>query len=78
MINNLGTHGVDHFYRIFQLSDGSIINCQIYDTAGQEQYFSITKSYFKKADAALLVYDISNKDSFEKIKNDYVKAIKEN
>ena len=74
----MNTCCVDHFYRLFQLSDGSIINCQIYDTAGQEQFFSIVKTYYKKADAILLVYDISNKDSFEKIKNDYVKEIKDN
>ena len=36
------------------------------------------KTYFKRADAALLVYDISDKDSFEKIKNDYIEEIKEN
>ena len=54
------------------------VNCQIYDTAGQERFFSLEKTYYKKADAVLLVYDISNKYSFEKIKNDYVEAIKEN
>ena len=68
----------DHFYRMIQLSDGSLINCQIYDTLGQEKYTSIIESYYRKADAALLVYDISNKKSFEKIKNYYIEAINEN
>ena len=38
----------------------------------------MVKTYFKRADAVLLVYDISDKDSFEKIKNDYIEEIKEN
>ena len=63
---------------MIQLSDGSLINCQIYDTAGQERYTAIIESYYKKADAALLVYDISNKDSFDIIKNYYIEAINEN
>ena len=63
---------------MIQLSDGSLINCQIYDTLGQEKYTSIIESYYRKADAALLVYDISNKKSFEKIKNYYIEAINEN
>ena len=69
--------GVDHFVKAFQLSDGSIINCFIYDTCGQERYNSINLSYYKKADAVLLVYDISKIKSFEKIRDFYVDKIKE-
>lgn len=71
------TVGIDHFIRTFQLSDGSLINCLIYDTCGQERYNSINESYYKKADAVLLVYSIANKDSFERINNYYVKKIHE-
>lgn len=49
----------------------------IYDTAGQERFNSLTSLYYKKADAILLVYDISEKTSFEKIKSFYVPNIKE-
>ena len=69
--------GIDHFVRTFQLSDGSLINCFIYDTCGQERYNSINESYYKKADAILLVYSIADLDSFEKIKNYYVEKINE-
>ena len=71
------TLGIDHFIRTFQLSDGSLINCLIYDTCGQERYNSINETYYKKADAALLVYSIADKNSFEKINNYYVKEINE-
>ena len=70
--------GADQSYRAFQLWDGSIINCMILDTAGQERFNSLSLSYYKKADVVLLVYDISNKSTFDKIKNYYVQKIKDN
>ena len=44
------------------------IQLKIFDTAGQERYQSISKNYFKSADGILLLYDISKKETFEKIK----------
>lgn len=49
----------------------------IYDTAGQERYNSINETYYKKADAILLVYDITNKESFDVIRKYYCPKIKE-
>ena len=49
----------------------------IYDTAGQERFDSLNFTYYKKADAILLVYDISEKRSFDKIKNFYAEKIKD-
>ena len=69
---------LDFISKSFQLSDGSLVNCMIYDTAGQERYNSINESYYQKADAVLLVYDISNRKSFEQIKNYYSPKIEEN
>lgn len=40
----------------------------IWDTAGQEKYGKLTKTYFRKAKAALIVYDITNAHSFERAK----------
>lgn len=59
------------------MSDGSVVNCLIYDTAGQERFNSINETYYKKADAVLLVYDITNKESFDLIRNYYCPKIKE-
>ena len=77
-MKSLSTTGFDFFTRTFLLSDGSLVNCHIYDTAGQERFNSISVNYYKKADAILLVYDISQRTTFEKIKNFYVKSIKDN
>ena len=70
--------GGDQIYKALQLCDGSIINCLIMDTAGQERFDSLNLTYYKKADAILLVYDISMKSTFDKIKKFYVPKIKEN
>ena len=42
---------------------------QIWDTAGQENYRSITRAYYKNSVCAILVYDISNRESFDHISN---------
>ena len=74
---NTTTLAIDFISKTFQLSDGSVINCLIYDTAGQERYNAINESYFKKADAALLIYDISERKSIDVIKEYYCIKIKE-
>jgi small GTP-binding protein len=47
--------------------DGEQVKVQIWDTAGQEQYHSITTSYFQNTAAALLVYEVNNRATFEDI-----------
>ena len=49
----------------------------IYDTAGQEKYRSLTKNYYHKANGVILVFDLSNENSFSKL-NSWVKEINEN
>ena len=48
--------------------NGKKINFGIWDTVGQEKYRSIAKTFFQKATAAIIVYDITLKSSFEEIK----------
>ena len=44
--------------------DNKKIKFEIWDTAGQERYRSLAPMYYRGADAAVVVYDITNKDSF--------------
>jgi len=47
--------------------DSSKVRLQIWDTAGQEKYSSISKSYYRNAMGVLLVFDLTNIGSFEKL-----------
>lgn len=50
------------------------VRLQIWDSAGQENYRSITRSYYRNTIATFLVYDITNKQSFDHVKNWYQEA----
>eukprot|EP00908_Phaeocystis_cordata_P021791 Transcript_4178.p5 GENE.Transcript_4178~~Transcript_4178.p5 ORF type:complete len:134 (-),score=32.84 Transcript_4178:376-777(-) len=51
------------------------INLAIWDTAGQERFHALGPIYYRDADAALLVYDITDPDSFTKVKS-WVKELR--
>jgi Ras-related protein Rab-2A len=57
------TIGVEFGARMVNI-DGKQIKLQIWDTAGQESFRSITRSYYRGAAGALLVYDITRRDTF--------------
>lgn len=57
------TIGVEFGARMITI-DGKQIKLQIWDTAGQESFRSITRSYYRGAAGALLVYDITRRDTF--------------
>lgn len=57
------TIGVEFGARTIQI-DNKNIKLQIWDTAGQESFKSITRSYYRGAAGALLVYDITRRDTF--------------
>eukprot|EP01023_Acetabularia_acetabulum_P013352 TRINITY_DN1641_c0_g1_i1.p1 TRINITY_DN1641_c0_g1~~TRINITY_DN1641_c0_g1_i1.p1 ORF type:complete len:210 (-),score=18.06 TRINITY_DN1641_c0_g1_i1:216-845(-) len=57
------TIGVEFGARMINL-DTKQVKLQIWDTAGQESFRSITRSYYRGAAGALLVYDISRRDTF--------------
>ncbi len=62
------TIGVEFFTKTFKIND-KIIKAEIWDTAGSERFASITKNYYRGADGALIVYDISNKTTFDNVEN---------
>ena len=58
--------------------DNETIKFEIWDTAGQERYRALAKVFYKNAAACILVYDITNKASFEDIKTYWIPELKEN
>ena len=54
------------------------IKYEIWDTAGQEKYRALNKMFYQDASVAILVLDITRKDTFEAIKNYWYSEVKEN
>ena len=63
--------------KIIKCGNGKILKLEIWDTAGQERYRSVTKLFYKDANAALLVYDISNKYTFEELQNYWIDQVRD-
>ena len=61
----LPTIAIEFTTKIIKMRNGDKIKMQIWDTAGQEKYKSITSHHYKKAVGALLVYDITRRISFD-------------
>ena len=53
------------------------VKFEIWDTAGQEKYRSLTKIFYKDASVAILVYDICRKPSFDDLKNVWLPQLRD-
>jgi Ras-related protein Rab-7A len=60
------TIGADFLTKEIMLDD-KLVTMQIWDTAGQERFQSLGVAFYRGADACVLVYDITNPKSFEKL-----------
>ena len=63
--------------KTIKCSNGKTLKFEIWDTAGQEKYRSVTKMFYKDADVAILVYDITNKYTFEELQKYWVQQVKD-
>ncbi|XP_013865509.1 ras-related protein Rab-26 isoform X2 [Austrofundulus limnaeus] len=62
----ISTVGIDFRNKVLNI-DGVKVKLQIWDTAGQERFRSVTHAYYRDANALLLLYDVTNKSSFDNI-----------
>ena len=69
-LNTKSTVGVEFAAKSVPVGD-QIVKAQIWDTAGQERYKSVTNAYYKNSKGALIVYDITNKKSFDDVDSWY-------
>uniref|UniRef100_A0A8L0DUZ0 small monomeric GTPase n=1 Tax=Oncorhynchus mykiss TaxID=8022 RepID=A0A8L0DUZ0_ONCMY len=63
----ISTVGIDFRNKVLNI-DALKVKLQIWDTAGQERFRSVTHAYYRDAHALLLLYDVTNKASFDNIK----------
>ncbi|XP_042907676.1 ras-related protein Rab-37 [Parasteatoda tepidariorum] len=60
----ISTVGIDYRNKVVNVDDTKV-KLQIWDTAGQERFRSVTHAYYRDAHALLLLYDVTNKSSFD-------------
>ena len=67
--NMVTTMVASNYSKVIDFEGNHSIRFEIWDTAGQEKYRSINKIFYKDAAIVIMVYDISNRRTFEEIKN---------
>ena len=64
----LSTIGFDFKFKFVTLDNGKTVKVQLWDTAGQERFRTIAKSYYKGAHGIILIYDVTNRKTYDNIK----------
>ena len=73
---HMATIGLDYRLKSMKLKSGKNIKLQIWDTAGQDRFRAITKNYYKGSHGIVLIYDVTNVQTFENVKQ-WVSQIRE-
>ena len=74
--NYLATVGLDNFTKDETIDDKNV-HIKIWDTAGQERFKALTKGFFRNAEGIMIVYDVTNQETFDSLKN-WIQSIKDN
>jgi Ras-related protein Rab-1A len=64
----ISTIGIDFNVKSVSINDNVSIKLQIWDTCGQERFKALTRSYYRNANAVIVVYDITSPQSFKNAK----------
>ena len=73
--NSAPTIGVEFATKNMTLKNGRTVKAQIWDTAGQERYKAICGAHYKRALGALIVYDVTNRKSFEDLQDTWIENL---
>lgn len=66
--------GVDFKVKFIEM-EGQRVKLTMWDTAGQERFRTLTSSYYRGAQGVILVYDVSNRESFENLSKTWLKEL---
>ena len=73
---HMSTIGLDYRLKTMTLKSGKNVKLQIWDTAGQDRFRSITKNYYKSANGKILIYDVTSLLTYENVKT-WISQIRE-
>lgn len=75
-LDSKSTVGVELSTKLYKINE-KFVKVHLWDTAGQERYASVTAAYYKGAKGAMIVYDITRKNTFETVDKWYgeIKAL---
>lgn len=65
--NYMMTIGLNYVFRVVNI-EGVKIKLQIWDTAGQEKYKTITQAYYRNSEGVLVVFAVDSRDSFQNVR----------
>ena len=74
--SHMATIGLDYRLKTMILGEQKIVKVQLWDTAGQDKFRAITRNYYKGANGIILIYDVTNINTYENIKK-WLNEIKE-
>ncbi|KAK4468596.1 hypothetical protein MN116_007547 [Schistosoma mekongi] len=72
----ISTIGIDLIKRIFTVENHRV-QLEVWDTAGQEQYNSIVSLHFREAKCFIIVYDVTDMESFDQIRKHWLRSVDE-
>jgi len=61
------TIGVDYSTKMFKMNDGKLVKLQMWDTAGQENFISLIRTYYKDVGGAIIMYDVCDRHTFNRV-----------
>jgi small GTP-binding protein len=65
--NYMMTIGINYVFKVVEV-DGVKVKLQIWDTAGQDKYKTITQNYYRNSQGVLIVFGIDSLDSFHSVR----------
>ena len=71
------TLDVDFYMKFLSIDNTKDVQLQLWDTCGQERFRSIAKSYFRRADGVVLMYDVTCEQSFLNVR-EWIQSINDN
>ena len=61
------TIGVDYSTKIFKMNDSSLVKLQMWDTAGQENFISLIRTYYKDVGGAIIMFDLCDRRAYNRV-----------